>query len=121
MLREGFRSGRIRLLENEFEAEELLRDVPGYLKLTPIEQSKIQLPYIHTTLLINELINLQHETNGDKIKVFEKHGMRKDRYSSISYNYYVALQIENKFNRQMAKSTGTSDMFAVRPPKYKAR
>jgi len=121
LLREGFRSGRIRLLENEFEAEELLRDVPGYLKLTPIEQSKIQLPYIHTTLLINELINLQHETNGDKIKVFEKHGMRKDRYSSISYNYYVALQIENKFNKQMAKSTGTSDMFAVRPPKYKAR
>lgn len=121
LLREGFRSGRVRLLDNEFEAEEILRDVSGYIKLSPVEQAKIQLPYIHTTLLIDELVNLQHETSGDKIKVFEKHGMRKDRYSSLSYNYYVALQIEQKLNKQMAISSGTSDMFVVKPPKYKAR
>lgn len=121
LLREGFRSGRIRLLDNEFEAEELLKDVAGYSKLSPVEQAKIQLPYIHTTLLIDELVNLQHETNGDKIKVFEKHGMRKDRYSSLSYNYYVALQLEQKLNRQMASSADSSSMFVIKLPKYKAR
>lgn len=121
LLREGFRSGRIRLLDNEFEAEELLKEVNGYSRLSPVEQTKIMLPYIHTTLLIDELVNLQYETSGDKIRVYEKHGMRKDRYSSISYNYYVALQIEQKLNKQMAKSSGTSDMFVIKPPKYKAR
>jgi hypothetical protein len=121
ILREGFRSGRIRLLCDEIEAEELLKEIPAYSKLSPVEQAKLQLPYIHTTLLIDELVNLQHEVTGDKIKVYEKHGMRKDRYSSLSYNYYVALQLEQKLNKQNAMSTGTSKMFAVRPPKYRAR
>ena len=120
LLREGFRSGRIRLLENEFEAEELLKAVPGYNKLSPVEQAKFQLPYIHTTLLIDELVNLQHEVTGDKIKVYEKHGMRKDRYSSLSYNYYVALQLEQKLNKQNAMSANTDKLFVVRPPRYRA-
>lgn len=120
-LREGFRSGRVRLLIDEFEAEEILKEVNGYNKLTPVEQAKFQMPYINTTLLINELINLQHEVNGDKIKIYEKHGMRKDRYSSLSYNYYVALQLEQKLNKQTAMSADTSNVFVIKPPKYKAR
>ena len=120
-LREGFRSGRIRLLIDDFESEELLKEVAGYNKLSPIEQTKFQLPYINTTLLINELINLQHEVNGDKIKIFEKHGMRKDRYSSLAYNYYVALQLEQKLNKQAAMSADVSSMFVIKPPKYRAR
>lgn len=120
-LREGFRSGRIRLLCDEVEAEELLKEVQGYSKISPAMQMKLQLPYIHTTLLINELVNLLHDVTGDKIKVYEKSGMRKDRYSSLSYNYYVALQIENKLNKQKAISTGSEKMFLVKPPKYKAR
>ena len=120
-LREGFRSGRIRLLIDDFESEELLKEVAGYNKLSPIEQTKLQLPYINTTLLINELINLQHEVNGDKIKIYEKHGMRKDRYSSLAYNYYVALQLEQKLNKQAAMSADVSSMFVIKPPKYRAR
>ena len=121
MLREGFRSGRIRLLDNEVEGEVFLKEIAGYNKLSPAEQIKLQMPYINTTLLVNELVNLQHETSGDKIRVYEKHGARKDRYSSLAYNYYVALQIENKLNKQKAISTGSERMFLVKPPKYKAR
>lgn len=121
LLREGFRSGRIRLLQNEIEAEEILEDVQGYKKLSPIEQAQLQMPYIHTTLLIDELVNLQHEMSGDKIKVYEKHGMRKDRYSSLSYNYYVAVQLEQKLNKQRAYNTNSANMFVVKPPRYRAR
>lgn len=121
MLREGFRSGRIRLLQNEIEAEELLKEVPGFKKLSPVEQAKFLMPYIHTTLLIDELVNLQHEINGDKIKVYEKHGMRKDRYSSLAYNYYVALQLEQKLNKQRAYDANTTNMFVIKAPKYRAR
>ena len=116
LLREGFRSGRIRLLVDEFECEEYLSDIKGYGSMSPSDKVRLQLPYINTTLLINELINLQHEEVGGKIKIFEKSGMRKDRYSSLSYNYYVALQIEQKMNKKRARNLDNQRMFEIRAP-----
>ena len=95
-LREGFKQGRINLLISEFEAEEILKDIRGYNSLSASDKLKLQLPYIHTTLLINELINLTYESKGTNIKVSEKSGMRKDRVSSVGYNYYVQCQLERK-------------------------
>ena len=45
--------------------------------------------------------------------------MRKDRYSSLSYNYYVALQIESKMNRAYKNEINSKDMFQFRAPKVK--
>lgn len=73
---------------------------------------------MHTTLLINELVKLQHEESGGRVRVFERSGMRKDRYSSLSYNYYVALQIESKVGKQRSNNTD-SEMFLFKPPKIK--
>lgn len=116
LLREGFRSGRIRLLVDEFECEEYLSEIKGYNGLSPSDKIKLQLPYINTTLLINELINLQHEEVNGKVKIYEKAGMRKDRYSSLAYNYYVALQIENKMNKKRARNLDNQNWFEIRPP-----
>lgn len=116
-LREGFRSGRIRLLDTEYDAEKSLSELKGYSSLSPAEKIQIQLPYINTTLLVDELTKLQHEESGGKIKVYEKSGMRKDRYSSLSYNYYVALQLEQKLNKRQSMISGVSDMFVIKPPK----
>lgn len=121
MLREAFRSGRIRLLSTEYDAEESLSELKGYSSLSPAEKIQIQLPYINTTLLVDELTKLQHEESGGKIKVFEKSGMRKDRYSSLSYNYYVALQIEQKMNKRQSMNADTKDMFIIKPPKNKGK
>ena len=121
LLREGFRSGRIRLLVNEYDAEEILGSLRGYSSLNPPEQMAIKLPYIHTTLLIDELVNLQHEESGGKVKIFEKSGMRKDRYSSLSYNYYVATQLENKMAKRFSFNTEASDMFVIKPPSYSGK
>lgn len=121
MLREGFRSGRIRLLMNEYDAEELLSECRGYSSLNPPERIQLKLPYINTTLLIDELVNLQHEESGGKVKIFEKSGARKDRYSSLSYNYYVATQLENKLGKRYGSSTPVSDMFVIKPPSYTGR
>ena len=79
---------------------------------------QIKLPYIHTTLLIDELVNLQHEETGGKVKIFEKSGARKDRYSSLSYNYYVATQLENKLAKRYSVNAQASDMFVIKPPSY---
>lgn len=121
MLREAFRSGRIRLLTTEYEAEELLGDIRGYSSLSPAERTQLQLPYIHTTLLVDELTKLLHEESDGKVKIYEKSGMRKDRYSSLSYNYYVANQIENKMNKRQSMNASTSEMFIIKPPSYKRR
>ena len=121
LLREGFRSGRIRLLATEYDAEEFLGDIRGYGSLSPSERMQLQLPYIHTTLLIDELTKLQHEESGGKVKIYEKAGTRKDRYSSLSYNYYVAMQLESKMSKRQNMNANASDMFIIKPPSHKRK
>ena len=118
LLREGFRSGKIRLLVTEYDAETLLSEIRGYGSLSPAEKTQLQLPYIYTTLLIDELVKLQHDESGGRVRIYEKAGMRKDRYSSLSYNYYVATQIESKLNRRREVSYSVSP-FIFKPPKIK--
>lgn len=117
LLREAFRSGRVRLLSTEYDAEEALSEIKGYSSLSPADKMQLQMPYIHTTLLIDELTKLEHEEVGGKIRITEKSGMRKDRYSSLSYNYYVASQIETKMNRRQSMLITEEDQFIIKPPK----
>lgn len=120
LLREGFKSGKIRLLTTEYDAEKLLSSIKGYDSLLPSEKMKISLPYINTTLLINELINLQYESSNGLIKIQEKTGMRKDRYSSLSYNYWVACQLELSIRKKTSSSSNNiKDLFMFRAPKIK--
>lgn len=119
-LREAFRSGRIRLLETEYDAEKSLMDLKGYANLSMEDRARLQMPYVHTTLLINEITKLQHEdAGGGKVRMFERAGMRKDRYSSLAYNYYVATQLETKVSRKKQNESATSNMFIIKPPRYK--
>ncbi len=118
LLREGFRSGKIRLLDTELDGEDYMSSLPGWGSLNPQEHLDLQMPYINTTLLINELVNLQHDETNGKVKIFEKSNMRKDRFSSLSYNYYVALEIERKTMRR--NNFGGNDVlsnFVIKPPR----
>jgi len=121
LLREAFRSGRIRLLSTEYDAEGYLNDIKGFSALSPSEKVKIQMPYINTTLLVDELTKLQHEEVSGKIKVYERSGMRKDRYSSLSYNYYVATMIEQKLGKRYSAGLNVSDTFVIKPPSTKRK
>ena len=118
LLREAFRSGRIRLLCTEYDADEYLGQIRGYASLDPAEKINLQLPYINTTLLVDELTKLQHEESGGKVKVFERSGMRKDRYSSLSYNYYVAVQLETRMTKRRHVSEQSDSGFIIKPPSY---
>jgi hypothetical protein len=103
----------------EYDAENLLGELPGYHKLPVSERTQLQLPYIHTTLLIDELVKLRHEETGGKVKISERSGMRKDRYSSLSYNYYVATQLESKLSRHTGMDFSTKNSFYFKAPKIK--
>lgn len=115
-LREGFKQNRINLLVSEFEFDEIGRGIRGYDSLTQEEKLKFQMPYIHTTLLINELINLEYESKGTTIKVHEKSGMRKDRVSSVGYNYWVQCQLDKTLSKPK-KSFSTLELVGFRKPK----
>lgn len=78
------------------------------------------MPYIQTTFLIDELINLNYEINNGLVKVKEKTGMRKDRYSSLEYNYYVTQQLAIKLRPKQSASDITK-MFQFRQPKKVTR
>ena len=103
-LRDAFKQGKINLLVSEYDCDSYLIDnIKDYDKLSEIEQLNIKLPYVETTLLINEMINLQHEIKGIEIKLKEKSGMRKDRYSSLAYNFWVMKQHEVKLKTKINK------------------
>lgn len=117
LLREGFRTGRIRLLCTEYDAEEALGSIKGFGSLDTADRMAIMMPYINTTLLVNELINLKHEESGGFVRVTERSGMRKDRYSSLSYNYYVASQLEQSIQKESVRSReDVGDAFVFRLP-----
>lgn len=123
LLREGFRSGRIRLLCDEAveDLDKLYGELKPYASLNPPEKVQLQMPYVNTSLLVNELIKLEHEEVGGKIRIHERSGMRKDRYSSLSYNYYVAIQLENKMSKRQNANAGVSDIFVIKAPNNKGK
>ena len=43
--------------------------------------------------MVNELINLDHEVKGTNIKIKERPGMRKDRFSALEYNYMLCQEL----------------------------
>ena len=108
-LRAGFQNGYINLLinENDMGVEDKITKVKGYTKLSEMEKAKLVMPYVHTTLLIDELINLEHDAAGKYIKVKERPGMRKDRYSSVMYGYYVLQELGRK---RLKPKTTTEDL-----------
>lgn len=100
-LRSGFKNGRINLLVHEVAAEEILKaKYKGFSKMSLPEQLEYKMPYIQTSLLVTELTKLEYSVNGTNIKVKERTGMRKDRYSSLAYNYWVQCQLEREILRK---------------------
>ena len=108
LLKNGIENGKISFLISEQECEEIISKelYKGYNKLTPADQALIKNSYLQTTFAEYELIKLEHEYKAGKIKVKEVSGMRKDRYSSIAYNYWLACQLELK----LRPSDNTSDL-----------
>lgn len=119
-LRAGFQNGYINLLISDTNIEEKLSKIRGYGKLSEVQQTRMKLPYVQTTLLINELINLTHDTSNGLIKVKEKTGMRKDRYSSLQYGYALLQEL----SKNLKPKTNTNDLMnklIIRPAKIVGR
>ena len=119
VLRESLRQGAVRFLVNEYDGEEALMQFAWYRNLSPADKINLQLPYINTTLLVQELVNLECEIKNNVIKVKEKAGGRKDRYSSLSYSIFVAKELERELT---AKQNMPMKEFVLKftPPKIRS-
>ncbi|CAI6274230.1 terminase family protein [Bacillus subtilis] len=95
-LRVNLQSSNIELLISEIEGSDFLSDKSGYQNASIEDKVRMKTPYIQTTLLVNELVNLEHDIVGGYIRIKEKSGKRKDRYSSLAYGNYLAKVLEGE-------------------------
>lgn len=116
-LRAAMQNGYINLLLSETDMEDKWsKIIKGYSKLSDYQKAKLRIPYYQTTFLIDELINLDHDVVNGLIKVKEKSGMRKDRYSSLQYNYYVVEQLKLK-KRRNTQQNNLADLLPIKQAK----
>lgn len=115
-LRAGFQNGYINLLINDNNIDDKLEKIRGYSKLTEYQQARLKLPYIQTTFLVGELVNLSHDVSNGYIRVKEKPNMRKDRFSSLGYGYYFVQQLGRTYKTKSA-ADDILDMMIIRAPK----
>lgn len=109
--------GKVVLPVDETEGNEFLESSEKFKKLPMEVKQRFKLPYIQTTLLINEIINLEAEINETgRIKLKEARTARKDRYSSISYLNYFATELEVK-NRKQKLDIDPTKLFMVKRAK----
>lgn len=118
-LRESFKQGAIKLLINEDDFDELSETLTGFNKLPEEQKLLFKLPYMNTTLLINELISLQYETHNGLVKVKERATMRKDRFSSLSYSVEIGKQIEKDYQERNNNNRSIENLVMLyRKPQY---
>lgn len=118
-LRSAFQNGYINLLIDEMDMEDKWsKQIKGYNKLSDNMKITLKIPHYQTSFLIDELINLDHDISNGLIKVKEKSGMRKDRYSSLAYNYYVVDQIRVKKKKKETRNILPMVGVSKRPKKW---
>ena len=96
-LKTAFQNKTIQLLKTQFEADDF---IDGYEKMSPEEQAEKLLPYIQTSLMQDEITNLEYEVKDSYIKLYELPGKRKDRYSSLAYGNYFIREQEKKLKKR---------------------
>ena len=119
-LRNAFQNGYVNLLINDTNIDEKLSKIRGYSKLSDVQQARMRMPYLQTTLLINELINLTHDTSNGLVRVRERSGMRKDRYSSAMYGLYVIQELSKQLRPKLDCGT-LLDQLSIRRGSYLGR
>lgn len=116
LLKDNLIRGKTRLLIDERMSDEAFKSIKGFNNLDADLKAKILMPYIQTTLLINELVNLQYEINGANIKISEKANARKDRYSALAYGNYFATELERNITKKRLNRKTDEILFEFKAP-----
>lgn len=116
LLKDNLKRGKLRLLMSEQEADIYFNSLKGFKSLSPEKKSELMFPYVQTSLMINEIVNLKYEVIGTKVRLSEKGNDRKDRYSSLAYGNYIACELERDISRKQKDSITDKLEFFYRKP-----
>lgn len=94
------RNREISFLIDEKEYETNLIESKEWYKLSSEEKARYKLPYVYTTLMINEAINLSQEWRNGLLYLKEPREGTKDMIVAMAYGNYIADKIENHINKQ---------------------
>lgn len=120
-LRDDIKQGTIRLLVGEEDAERMLNNNKWFKTLDTETRVALLLPYVHTTLLVDEMIGLSSEFYNGRVRLKEQASKRKDRYSSLSYGNMFARTLERTTIQETVKSSQITDIFKFRAPSTRAK
>ena len=96
-LKNGFTSGKIRLLIDDNEKKMDCSTTDKRFNTDGDYSAYILHPFVQITTMVYEIINLEYEVRPDgNIVVKEVGKARKDRFSSIAYGNYLAELIERE-------------------------
>lgn len=99
-LKDSFQRKKIKLLVNDLEGRDFLVEKAKMTKKPPEEQARMLRPYVQTTVMVNELINLEGQIYNGFVRIKERGTRRKDHYSSIGYGNYLAKILESDLKKK---------------------
>lgn len=89
-------NGTLRLLEDELQFEKKM-DNAKYVLMTSEEKMLLKNPYVQTSMLIAEGINLSQTWRNGTLTLTQPRTGHKDRVSAVQYGNALADKIENKY------------------------
>lgn len=99
-LHKSMRDGTIRFLIDDSEFRQTIEDKKSFVTATPNERMRILLPYVQTSMLVSEGINLRPEWREGVLKLRNFGTNKKDRMVALSYGNYFFRLLENKMLKQ---------------------
>lgn len=103
--RDALMRGKIQFPITEQQFNDDMSKNKEFLDLPENIKFMIRMPYIQTTLTVNEILNLKCESKNNLIVIKESSTNRKDRYSSLSYGNAFVDYLEDKKKHRHANNT----------------
>jgi len=104
------KNGSVKLPIHETEADEYLEKIEGFKSLDAVTKNRFRGTFIQTTLLINEMMNLEGEYNDLKqVSLKAPRSGRKDKYSSFSYMLFL---VDHIFKKERKRNTVSAEDYA---------
>lgn len=98
-------SGKIKLLIDEQTAKTKLMETKVGQNMTPDERNIYLMPFVQTTILKDQLLNLVEENQGVNIILKQKNvKIPKDKFSAFGYGLYFIKQEEDKKKKHKVKN-----------------
>lgn len=98
-----------KFLIDEQHKQSLLEDDGSYYQMSAERLTEVLLPYVETTSMIYEAINLKAEWKNDRLKLVEPRSGTKDKAVVCAYGNYIISKIELQWAKLENEEDTSSD------------